>query len=222
MVENNVIKHVTSGMKNVPYHFAHCSEMSLKARGLYVSLFMLPNDWQLNIEGLQAILPDGRNSICSGIKELVRLGFLKRERMIDTLGRIVGYYYHLYSQPLPESDPPKKEEPSADNPQTEEQQLLCNRGNNSVIAITHPHSEGSKNLEELLVFTKEKCPTCYSRFNFFTEEQVKLICSRHNKSDIARILTDIELKACNYNHGSSLFKLFEKFCLCDFKLRRKH
>lgn len=55
--------------------------LSLKGRGLLVTLMSLPDNWKYSERGLMAIVPeDGQVSIRSAVKELERLGYLSRSR----------------------------------------------------------------------------------------------------------------------------------------------
>ena len=72
--------------------------LSWKGRGLLVYLLHLPNDWQIYLEDLKNRGIDGRDSTISGIKELMKNGYIRRTRKRDK-GRFVGYEYEVYEIP---------------------------------------------------------------------------------------------------------------------------
>ena len=49
-------------------------ELPLKERGLLVTLLGLPDNWDFSINGLAAILPDGRDKIKTGLRKLEKMG----------------------------------------------------------------------------------------------------------------------------------------------------
>lgn len=75
-------------------------KLSLKARGLLVSMLSLPDNWSFSENGLMVIFPkDGQTSIRSGLKELEQQGYLVRNRTRDEHGRISKVEWILYDKP---------------------------------------------------------------------------------------------------------------------------
>lgn len=68
-------------------------ELSLKGRGLLGTMLSLPETWNFSIAGLQSILNDGERSVRSGLSELERLGYLRRDRITDGSGKIIDWEY---------------------------------------------------------------------------------------------------------------------------------
>lgn len=68
------------------------AKVSPKAKGIYLTLLMLPPGWDLNIPGLCLILGTGRKSVQRGLDELKKAGFLSIEQYHKTNGQI-GYKY---------------------------------------------------------------------------------------------------------------------------------
>ena len=60
------------------YHFKD-TRLSYKAKGLLSLMLSLPEDWDYSIDGLVSLSADGRDSIMSGLKELEKFGYLRRE-----------------------------------------------------------------------------------------------------------------------------------------------
>lgn len=84
--------------------------LSLKARGLLVTMMSLPDNWKFSENGLCSILPkDGQASIRSGLKELESAGYLTRTRTRDSCGRVSDVVWTI-------CDKPRLENPSVVNP----------------------------------------------------------------------------------------------------------
>lgn len=74
--------------------------LSLKARGLLVTMLSLPDNWQFSENGLCSIFKkDGQASIRSGLKELEEFGYLVRTRTRDNLGRVSSVDWTIYDYP---------------------------------------------------------------------------------------------------------------------------
>lgn len=94
--------------------------LSLKARGLLVTMLSLPEKWNYTIEGLTVILKDGKDSIRSALKELEEAGYLVRNRIRNDKGQLTETEYNVYERSVknPENKgfQPKSENPTLDNP----------------------------------------------------------------------------------------------------------
>lgn len=74
--------------------------LSLKARGLLVTMLSLPDSWQFSENGLCSIFKkDGQSSIRSGLKELEEACYLVRTRTRDSLGRVSSVDWTIYDYP---------------------------------------------------------------------------------------------------------------------------
>ena len=54
------------------------SGLSLKAQGLLCNMLHLPDNWVFSVQGLQKIVPDGKDAIRAALKELEIAGFIDR------------------------------------------------------------------------------------------------------------------------------------------------
>lgn len=90
-------------------------EMSWKATGLYAYICSLPGDWKLFIADLKNRKTDGDSSTTSGIKELMELGYLHRERTRNEKGQMDGWKYEFY-------------EDRNDNPHFQNREILDTQG----------------------------------------------------------------------------------------------
>lgn len=71
-------------------HYMADETISLKAKGLLALLLILPDDADKSVAALGEYCSDGHTSIISGLRELERLGYIKRGRMRSPAGIIGG------------------------------------------------------------------------------------------------------------------------------------
>ena len=110
--------------------FLRQNKMSLKTKGLMAYLLSLPDDWKIWVTELANNHSDGITSIKNALKELERFGYLKRDRIRDLKGRMIGMEYILREIP---NDCPSVDNPSVDNPLVEKSTLINNNKTNDVI-----------------------------------------------------------------------------------------
>ena len=97
--------------------------MSLKAKGLLITMLSKPDGWDYTLNGLQTILLEGRDAIASGLNELERHGYLVRRKTRDRFGRFTDVEYIIYEYPVtsePDSAEPVTAYPEPENPETDE------------------------------------------------------------------------------------------------------
>ena len=102
-------------------------ELSCKACGLLSKMLSLPEEWDYTTRGLAAICKDGVDAIGSALKELENRGYLVRNRLRDSKGKISDVEYIIYEKPQkplpntdsPDTDYPHTENPDMDNPDTD-------------------------------------------------------------------------------------------------------
>lgn len=75
--------------------------LSLKSKGLLSMMLSLPEDWNYTTRGLVKICKKGTYSIGSALKELERAGYIVRNRLWDSKGKIVDVEYVIYEPPIP-------------------------------------------------------------------------------------------------------------------------
>ena len=89
--------------------------ISLKAKGLLVTMLSLPEDWDYSIEGLATILKEGKDAVRSAIQELEKFGYVERIKDRAENGSFNGYVYIIRELPVLDNT---EVEPSAENPTT--------------------------------------------------------------------------------------------------------
>ena len=70
--------------------------LSLKAKGLLAMLLSFSDNWNLSIKGLIAILKEGETAIRSTMNELIKHGYVERERVKNKKGVLIGIDYTVF------------------------------------------------------------------------------------------------------------------------------
>lgn len=77
------------------------NRLTLKARGLFVYMWSLPDDWNFTEESLAKKLVEGRKAVRSAIQELIQFGYLYREQEKSNTGKfITTTIYQLFENPV--------------------------------------------------------------------------------------------------------------------------
>lgn len=86
-----VFKNKTQGQYvNVYKDILKNHSLSLRDRGMVVTLLSLPDNWEFTISGLSKIIPDGKSSIRASLTHLEELGYISRTQEISNQA---GLYY---------------------------------------------------------------------------------------------------------------------------------
>ena len=109
-------------------------EISLKAKGLLALLLSYPDNWQFYKAEIVQHTTDKKNSLNSGLKELIENGYIVRKQRKDENGKFEGYEYHVYEKP-------STEKPSTEKPSTEKPILLNNKNTKNKNTKTTPSPE---------------------------------------------------------------------------------
>jgi len=83
-------------------------DLSLKAKGLMSLILSFPDSWDLNINGLVAIVKESKNTIYTILKELNKKGYVDRERITDKSGKVVKWDLLVYEKPHTKKPDTKK------------------------------------------------------------------------------------------------------------------
>ena len=86
-------------------HHLRDQSLSLKAKGLLSMMLSLPEEWNYTTRGLASICKEGTDSIGSALKELERTGYIVRNRLRDSKGKILDVEYVIYETPHPATEP---------------------------------------------------------------------------------------------------------------------
>jgi len=75
-------------------------EMSFKAKGLLCYMLSCTDNWNFSIEGIASMAKDGKESVNSGLNELIDLGYLDRYPLRDKISnQIRNWVYDIYEDP---------------------------------------------------------------------------------------------------------------------------
>ena len=135
-------------------HHLRDQSLSLKAKGLLSMMLSLPEEWNYTTRGLASICKEGTDSIGSALKELERTGYIVRNRLRDSKGKILDVEYVIYETPHPATEPdtaapdtacPHPENPDMDNPCLENRPQLNKEKRNPEEQNTHSPSTEESN-----------------------------------------------------------------------------
>ena len=107
------------GFTTVYREVAQDQRLSLKARGLFLLMQSLPEDWNYTISGLAQLANTGKDQIRSGLKELLEVGYLVKEQSHDGTGKFAGNIFILQENAPPLSGNPTTGNPTTEKPSTE-------------------------------------------------------------------------------------------------------
>ena len=88
--------------------------LSLKDRGLIITLLSLPDNWAFTINGLSKIIPDGKDSIKNSLKHLEELGYVSKTQSRGEFGKYGNIVIEVHETPIL----PIVENPLTENPLT--------------------------------------------------------------------------------------------------------
>ena len=74
-------------------------DLSLKAKGLMSLILSLPDSWDLTVNGLVEIIKESKNTVYTVLKELNKFGYVERNRITDSTGKVIKWELIVYEQP---------------------------------------------------------------------------------------------------------------------------
>lgn len=145
MAESIIKSGRRKGFTTVFRSVAQDPRISLKARGLFLLMQSLPDDWSYSISGLAAKANTGKDTIRSALKELTDVGYLVKEQAHDSGGKFARNVFILQDEapaPLSEnpttvrsSEAPLSEKPSTEKPTTEKPSTVFPTVQNTEVQI---------------------------------------------------------------------------------------
>lgn len=100
MNTGQIVKSKTAGQfVTLTNEIARSGLLSLKAKGLLVHLLSLPSDWVLYKANLYNSINEKKGTIDAAFRELQLKGFVISVKVVDNLGRFVGWNHVVYDQP---------------------------------------------------------------------------------------------------------------------------
>lgn len=82
----------------IPNEMLEDTRLSWKAKGLLAYLLSKPDGWKVWEADLMAHAKDARDSVRSAVQELIKTGYVTRERKQREDGRFAGYDYAVHDK----------------------------------------------------------------------------------------------------------------------------
>ncbi len=153
-----IYRNKTQQFTTVSQKIIRDDRLTLKDLGLLVRLLSLPDNWNFSERGLFAIFKqDGSTSIRTGLKNLERLGYLKREQKREK-GKLAQIEWSIYDVPQ-SSKKPRSENPITENPITENQTQYNTNTSNTDVPIIKRESKARftpPTLEDVQAYCRER------------------------------------------------------------------
>jgi hypothetical protein len=162
MADKTIVRVVKN--KDNPYvmlnkGFLNDDRMSWRAKGLLAYLLSKPDDWEVMICDLVAKSTEGKNIVYNTLKELINIGYIERNKLRDSKGKITKWEYRVYEYPL--SKKPEVDNQEMANPDVDNQPLL----NNDRLLITEGTNQSDRfdTIDDLLKHYSSKYNLPYVR-----------------------------------------------------------
>jgi hypothetical protein len=172
------------------------SRLSWKCRGLLAYLLSLPDEWEIYVNELTNHATDGRDSTSTAINELIKFGYIVRERKTEN-GKFKGFNYTVSDIPflLPKTEKPKTEKPKTENPKL----------NNNIIKDYKTNNIKRKKLQKKKVIETVDFPEIFeqnqqlkNKFLEFEQMRREIKKPYKTKTGIQRILKRLESDCFDY------------------------
>lgn len=98
-----IIKEYTNKFTVISNNEVQDKRLSWKARGIFSYLWSMPDNWDFYETEVTKHAPDGRNSLRTGLKELEKYSYLRRER-VRVNGHLGGTAWFLTDSPKPKAE----------------------------------------------------------------------------------------------------------------------
>ena len=175
-----IIKEYTNKFTVISNNEVQDKRLSWKARGIFSYLWSMPDNWDFYETEVAKHAPDGRDSLRSGLIELEKYGYLKRNRVRNN-GQLGGTVWIITDNPTPKSEnpTPKSENPTPmlENP-TQENPTLQNKYHTKDLpnkGLTNKQANASSADADLSVSFNEL-------WNLYPKKQGKKDAFRHYKA----------------------------------------
>ncbi len=117
-----VLLNKTQGVTIVNNHIIR-GELSLKERGILITLLSLPNGWRLSIKGLVCVMADGKHAIGQALRRLEEKGYLIRHQARNSEGKMTQNIWQVYDMPVNKEHVKKEEKIATGEKQTVEKEV---------------------------------------------------------------------------------------------------
>lgn len=197
-------------------HHLKNRNLSLKAKGLLSVILSLPNDWNYTTRGLASICKEGVDSIGAALKELEATGYILRNRIRDSKGRITDTEYVIYEKPCsvletekqdtasPSTEPPCTENPYMDEAYTDTSDTENPAQLNTKESNTNPErTQTTKSIHQSHP-TEREMERCRARVELQIEYDVLL---ENNSTSAAQLDEIVELVTETLCSGKEIIRV---------------
>lgn len=91
-------------------------KLSLKAKGLLLTIMSLPDSWDFTINGMVTISKESRNTMYNIVAELVEFGYCQHRRVRTKIGTLGEAEYVFYEVPQTSASQPNPKKPNLEKP----------------------------------------------------------------------------------------------------------
>lgn len=158
--------------------------ISFKARGLLSFMLSRPTDWQFYYAEIESHSDcDGGTSIMSGIRELIKAGYVTRKQTKGTDGKWNHCAWDVWEAPQAEkpcTEKPYTEKPCTEKPCTENPPLLST--NRRIRTERKGSNNKEKGFSEKDSFDPEDLPAHLGKDPSITEAWIRYVQSRREKN----------------------------------------
>ena len=110
-----LIKNTGKNYVNINNALVRDKRLSWKARGIFAYMWSQADNWQFYVSEIASHATDGKDALASGLKELEKYGYLKRQNRLTVDGKISGKDWILSDLPS-EGKPVQRETRPTENP----------------------------------------------------------------------------------------------------------
>ncbi len=129
-----VLLNKTQGITIVNNHIIR-GELSLKERGILITLLSLPNGWRLSIKGLACVMADGKHAIGQALRRLEEKGYLIRHQARNSEGKMTQNIWQVYDMPVNKEHVKKEEKTATGEEQTAEKEVPEDRKREQKVSV---------------------------------------------------------------------------------------
>lgn len=169
--------------------FLKDKNLSIKAKGFLAVVMGLPSDWEFSINGVCAILKEGKTAIYNVIDELKENGYCNVVVCRDEKGRMAGNDYTFFEEP-------QKENPYMENPNVDNQPQLNTKEIKDIFNEEEIEDKSStKNkcvdefVEQMYALYPTKCPKRGTSLgkSYKDKQRIKKLLKTYSQEEIERV-----------------------------------
>jgi len=176
--------------------------LSYKSLGLLTYLLSKPDDWKVMEVNLVSSHGDGRDSVRTGLQQLIKAGYIER-KMERENGRYVCVEYTVHERPIKTEEEPKTEIPATGNPMTGNLPLLTNDKALTNELTKKTYVGKADPAEEVLTYLNEKSRTPFP----MTKTHLKNIHGRMKDGyEPAQMKLVIDFKAAQWQNDDTMWE----------------